>query len=399
MSVNQVRIVTRFEFVRTIRRPQFWVAALLLPALMAGVVLIMTWSGTVKPVAAELISFEYSDASGIISERAAARLGGRLAGPDAAQRATSGQLTAYLQFPADPTTESVHILAADRGLFGNADYPRLAEAVFAASVDNTLGSDRTVALVRAKVATALDTYTDGKPAAGIGAMVMPGVLAVLLVLIVSLLGNQMLNSAVEEKENRVSEMLLVSLPARALIRGKIIALTFLGLVQIGIVLGASALIYAIVAPTINLDGLGIADIVVDPIRIGIGLLLLLGGLLTLLALLVLIGAAMPSAKEAAAFYSVVVIITIAPFYFITTILLTPDSPVVNVLTYFPFTTPMTALLLNATGALNPWVGAAIAVGLFVLGGLILRLAVAAFQRGVIQYDRPLQLRDLVSNRR
>lgn len=398
MSASQLRVVTRFEVTRTIRRPQFWVAALLLPILMAGVVSIMTWAGTTAPAASEPINFEYDDKSGIISETAAAHLGGRLAGPDASRRAESGELTAYLLFPANPTTEPVEIVAADRGLFGNSDYTRLADSLFTTSVDSTLESDETVALVRTSIATTLHTYTNGQPAGGLGAMLVPGVLAVLLLLIVTLLGNQMLNSTIEEKENRVSEMMLVSLPARTLIHGKILALTLLGLVQVAIFLLASVIMYAVTAPGIDLDGLGVGEIVVDPVRAAVGMLLLLGGLLTLLALLVLIGAVMPSAKDAAPFYSAVVLITIVPFYFVTAVLLNPESPVVAFLTYFPLTAPMTALMLNATGALNPWVGTAVAVGLFVIGALILRLAVSAFQRGVIQYDRPLRLKDFAAHR-
>ncbi|WP_426624475.1 ABC transporter permease [Leifsonia sp. McL0607] len=398
MSVNQVGVVTRFEFTRTIRRPQFWVAALLLPALMAGVILVMAWAGSTKPTASDPITFEYTDQSGVISETAAAALGGKPAGADAEARAKSGELTAYLAFPADPTTGAVTIIASDRGLIDNSSYSRLAQNLFNTSVDARLGSESTVALVRANLQTTVRTYTDGQPADGLGAMIVPGALVLLLLVIVSLLGNQMLNSTVEEKENRISEMLLVSLPARALIHGKILALALIGLVQIVIVIIASALIYNIAAPGLNLDGLGVEAIILDPLRVGLGLLLLLGGLLTLTALLVLIGAAMPSAKEAAPFFSAVVIVTIAPIYFISTVLINPTSPVVQVLTYFPFTAPMTALILNATGALEPWIGALIAVGLFVIGALILRLAVSAFQRGVIQYDQRLRLADFTSHR-
>lgn len=394
MSAGQVRIVTRFEVSRTIRRPQFWVAALLLPAVLAVMVAVLTWAGTNTPAASEQISFEYADDSGLISETAAAQLGGRPAGQDAEQRAKDGQLVAYLHFPADPTTDPVEIHAKDRGLVHNADYTALARGLYTASVDTTLDTS-TAALVRAIPATTIHAYADGEPAGGLGAMILPGLLAVLLLLIVTLLGNQMLNSTVEEKENRISEMILVSLPARALIQGKILALAVLGLVQIGIVALSGVLIYAIAAPGMDLDFLGIGDIVVDPLRVALGLALLLGGLLTLTALLVLAGAAMPSAKDAAPFYSTVVIVMIAPFYFITAVLFTPASPMVTILTFFPVSSPMTALLLNATGALDPWVGAGIAIGLFVVGALILRLAVAAFQRGVIQYDQRLRLKDVL----
>ncbi|MFJ3391263.1 ABC transporter permease [Leifsonia aquatica] len=393
MSAGQVGIVTRFEVSRTIRRPQFWVGALLLPAALAVMAMVMTWAGTSTPAASEQITFEYVDDSGVISETAAAHLGGRLAAPDAEQRAKDGRLVAYLHFPADPTTDPVEIYAKDRGLIDNADYTVLARDLYTASVDATLDPN-TAALVRAIPTTTIHAYSDGGPAGGPGAMMLPALLAILLVLIVALLGNQMLNSTVEEKENRISEMILVSLPARALIHGKILALAVLGLVQIGIVVLSGAFIYAIAAPGMDLVQ-GIGDIVVDPTRIALGLALLLGGLLTLTALLVLAGAALPSAKDAAPYYSTVVIVMVAPLYFATAVLFTPSSPVVTVLTYFPVTSPMTALLLNATGALDPWVGASIAIGLFLIGALILRLAVAAFRQGVIQYDQRLRLKDLI----
>ena len=47
-----------------------------------------------------------------------------------------------------------------------------------------------------------------------------------------LLSNQMLNSTLEEKENRVTEMILTTLNPTTLIIGKIIALFMVGLVQI-----------------------------------------------------------------------------------------------------------------------------------------------------------------------
>ncbi|MBO1739575.1 ABC transporter permease [Leifsonia sp. TF02-11] len=366
---------------------------------MAAVILVMSWAGSNGPAATEPIEFEYSDSSGIVSESAAAELGGRPARADAADRVRSGQLAAFLDYPSDPTTEAVTIIAADRGLMANSVYSQLAQRLFSASVDLTLDSDRAVALVRADLRTTVQTYTDGNPAGGVGGMILPGLLALLLLVTVALLGNQMLSSTVEERENRVSEMLLVSMPARALIHGKILALALVGVVQIGIFIVASVTIYLIASPSLPLDELGIGAIAFDPLRLAVGLLLLLGGLLTLTALLVLTGAAMPSAKDAAPFFSAVVIVTIAPIYFITTILLDPGSPVVLVLSYFPFTAPMTALILNATGALTPWAGIAIAGGLFIVGTIILRLAVFAFQRGVIQYDRRLRLSDFISHRR
>ncbi|SEB04230.1 ABC transporter permease [Leifsonia sp. 21MFCrub1.1] len=398
MRRTPLHVVTRFELARTLRKPLFWVSALLLPGIMAAMVIVVAWAGNSQPDKTKPITFEYSDQSGLISETAASHLGGTPARADAVERVKSGQLTAFFDFPADPIRQPVTIVAADRGIMSNPEYSKRAIDLFAASVDESLGSTEVVQLVRTIPLTEVQTYSDGEPAAGLGAMIPPGLLAVLLLLIVSLLGNQMLNSTVEEKENRVSEMLLVSMPARVLINGKVLALALVGLIQLGIVAVASIILYAIASSWADLDALGIGDLTVDPIRIAVGLLLLTGGALTMTALLVLIGAAMPTAKDAAPYYTGVVILTMAPLYLISTILINPSSPVVQMLTYFPFTSPMTSLLLNATGALHPMIGAVIGIGLLLLGILILKLAIAVFQRGVIQYDQPLRLTDLKSTR-
>ncbi|MDN4597857.1 ABC transporter permease [Leifsonia virtsii] len=396
MRSSQVAVVTRFELARTLRKPQFWIAALLLPAILSAVVLVVAWAGNAKPEA-KPITFEYTDKSGLISDAVASALGGSAARPGAGDRARAGELTAYLQFPADPVREPVTVIAADRGLIANGDYAHLVDRLFSFSVDASLES-KVVGLVRSSPRVDVRTYTDGEPASGLDGMILPGLLAILLVLVVALLGNQMLNSTVEEKENRISEMLLVSLPARALINGKILALSLLGLVQIGMLAIGVGIIYATTSSWVRLEAIGITSISFDPIRIGVALLLFAGGALMMTALLVLVGTIMPTAKDAAPYYTAVVLFTIVPLYLITTILVSPTSTVIQVLTYFPLTAPMTALILNATGALHPVAGASIGVGLLAIGALILKLAVRTFQRGLLQYDRQLVLKDLRSTR-
>ena len=49
-----------------------------------------------------------------------------------------------------------------------------------------------------------------------------------------LLGNQMLNSTLEEKENRVTEMILTTINPTNLLLGKVISLFAIGIVQIAV---------------------------------------------------------------------------------------------------------------------------------------------------------------------
>ena len=70
----------------------------------------------------------------------------------------------------------------------------------------------------------------------------------------------------------------------------------------------------------------------------------------------------------------------------------------QILAYFPFTAPITALILNAFGSLPLWQAIVIIVELFVLAAIVLRLAVRLFRYGSIQYSSRVKIRDVLSAR-
>jgi ABC-2 type transport system permease protein len=56
-----------------------------------------------------------------------------------------------------------------------------------------------------------ETFKDGKTAAGIGGVIPPLLFLMVFYISMILLSNLMLNSTLEEKENRVTEMILTTL--------------------------------------------------------------------------------------------------------------------------------------------------------------------------------------------
>ena len=63
-------------------------------------------------------------------------------------------------------------------------------------------------------------------------MIVPGIFLAIFYFVTVFLSNRMLTSTTEEKENRVTEMILTSISAKTLILGKIISIMVLGIVQI-----------------------------------------------------------------------------------------------------------------------------------------------------------------------
>lgn len=79
-----------------------------------------------------------------------------------------------------------------------------------------------------------------------------------------------------------------------------------------------------------------------------------------------------------------------PFHAISLILSDPTAPIVQVFTYFPLA-PVTAMLRNGFGTLGTGEAIFIIAMLFILGVLILRLAVHLFRYGSIQYSSKLNI--------
>jgi ABC-2 type transport system permease protein len=107
---------------------------------------------------------------------------------------------------------------------------------------------------------------------------------------------------------------------------------------------------------------------------------------------------MPTAKDAAPLFSVVVFAVIIPLYASGFAISSPQSPIVQVLAFFPFTAPITALILNAFGSLPLWQAIVIIVELFVLSVVMLRIAVRLFRYGSIEYSSKVKIRDVLGRR-
>ena len=76
-------------------------------------------------------------------------------------------------------------------------------------------------------------------------------------------GNQMLNSTIEEKENRVIEMILTTIEARTLIIGKIISLIVLAFIQIIAILIPIVALYLTMREKLELPGIDLTSIPVS----------------------------------------------------------------------------------------------------------------------------------------
>jgi ABC-2 type transport system permease protein len=398
MGQHNLGTVISFEFFRTIKKRGFVIATLALPVVLVLIfALVYASNASTKDTAAAQKSarfaFTYTDASGIIVPSAAKLAGGTITSDPAAAIAAvkDGTSEAYFAYPTDPAKETVKVYGTDKGMFENDKYEAVAKQLLAVSAQNQVGSPQLTAALTGAVKFDSETFTGGSVAAGVGGIIPPLLFLVIFYISMILLSNQMLNSTLEEKENRVTEMILTTLNPTTLITGKIVSLFAVGLVQILVFLAPVGLAYLFFRDRLALPAVDLSSLVFEPGPMITGALLTLGGFTVFTGVLVAIGAIMPTAKEAATVFGPLVAMMFIPFYTFSLIISNPGALIVQIFTYFPLTAPVTALLRNGFGTLNPVEATIVVVELFVVGFIILRLAVHLFRYGSIEYGRKLSI--------
>ena len=406
MAQHNLRVVIGFEVRRTLTTKRFWISTLVVPVVI-GIVFALIFlsnsstSNSVDSQKSAKLAFSYSDASGQVNDALATTMGGTKVtdGGQAIADVKSGQLDAYFAYPKDPTKQSVKAYGADQGIFANGKYSSIATQLLQLSAQQEIGSPELAALAQGHVDVKSVTYKDGQEAGGFSALIPPLFFLLIFYVVILLLGNQMLSSTLEEKENRVTEMILTTVDPTTLIVGKIVSLFVIGVVQVLVFVLPVILGYVFFRESLALPGFDLSTLTFDPQKMIVGALLLIGGFVLFTGTLVAIGAAMPSVKDAGAFFGMMMALIFIPFYIVSLIVSDPNAFIVQVFTYFPFSAPVTAMLRNGFGSLELWQSVIIIFELFGLGYLVLRLAVRLFRFGSIEYTRKVSLKTALARRK
>ena len=398
--MHNLGTVIGFEVSRTIRKRAFWIGALAFPILIIAIGAISYFSNVAADeaddaVATDGFAFVVHDASGLITPEALEAFGAQTVGSreEGIDLVLAGAVDGFVYYPPDPLNETVEIYGQELSISENGRYDYVARTMLDISLIAEVTSEERRALLDQGFETTLTTYTDGVEAVGWRDMIAPGFFLILFFIIVILLGNQMLNSVTEEKENRVIEMILATITARTMIIGKIISIGLLGLLQIVVIAVPVILAVVLFGDTLGIN-LDLSELVFDPVRIIVGAVLLVLSFMVVTGILVTVSAAMPTAKEAGSFLGFAIFANFVPFYAVWPIISDPQQVIVQIFTYVPLTSPVTLLIRNAVGNLTT---VELLIGIAILAAaavLSLMAAIRAFKRGTLQYERRLSLREL-----
>ncbi len=396
--------VIRFEVIRTVKKKMFWIMAFLFPVVVAGMFTIVFFSNSatsdaLKDTEKQKFSFAIKDDTAQIDPSLINAMGGTTTSDvDGAIRdVKSGKIDAFFHYPKELSTQQIDIYGRDVGLFDNGRYDGVARSILTLSASQSVDIN-TRTILQGEIRIHSQTYKDGQPYDGMKQLIAPGVFLLLFYILIAMFGNQMLNSTIEEKENRVIEMILTTIEARTLIIGKIISLIVLAFIQIVAILIPIVALYLTMREKLELPGIDLTSIPLDPIRIGIGFVLFIASFILFTGLLVTVGAASPTAKEAGGFLGVVMMMLFGPLYAVSLFVSAPQSGIVQFLSFFPFTAPIPLLLRNAVGNLSYTEAIIAIVILSASAAIVISLAVRVFQYGALEYSRRLNLREIIIGR-
>ena len=222
----------------------------------------------------------------------------------------------------------------------------------------------------------------------VGRILVPLIFGGLLMFGIILGGSILMESVSEEKETRMIEVLLTSVSPLAVMVGKVLALGATGLIQIAVWVAS----VAIIGPHIFDQIPDAGQLAIEPGILASVIGFFLTGYLVFAVTMAGIGAATTSTKEASQISMIVTLPAFVPVGLIGVLLENPDGGVSRLLSFIPFTAPVTMMIRLAVSDVPLWEVAASLAALLLTGVALLWISARVFRAGLLMYGQRMSLR-------
>jgi ABC-2 type transport system permease protein len=415
LTLGRLLIVTRREYLERVRSKAFMVSTVLGPLIMGALVVLPGL--LMSRQRREPLRIAVLDEAGALGPKVEAALGERRRdgaprfavrpageGPVAGRRdalreqVMKGEIDGYLVLPAEALESSVAEYHG-RNVSNFEELRHIDDAVEDAVVGTRLtgaglAPDRVRALTRKPDLKTIRVTAQGLREDRRGmAFVLAFMLVSLLYTSLAIWGAAIMNGVLEEKTNRVVEVIASSLPATHLFAGKVLGVGAAGLTQFlawAATLGVLSLYGAAgaAASGVQLPELGAAVL-------GWFVVLFLLGYFLYGALYAAVGAAVNTTQEAQSLAFLVMMPLMLGFVFAPLVISNPDGPLSVVLSLIPPLTPL-LMFLRVNSIMPPAWQLALAVVLSIGTILLLNWAAARIYRvGILMYGKKPTLPEIL----
>lgn len=357
MNLSKILVIARHEYVTNVRRLGFIFVTLLFPALgVIGLFITAFFSGEASSFLERQFTPEASkvgivDQSSIYTPIAPQFTQSYVAFPDAnaaKQALLSSQISTYIVIPSDYVASGKVTAYVKQAGFISSTAANDSATLRAFLVNGLLSGKVDPTLVnRASDPANLTPVTlndRGEPTTGgtfsiISGFVAPYIFSILLFISVFASSGYLLRGVSEEKENRVIEIILSSVSASELLAGKVIGLGALGLTQIGVWLLSGLVLSGGVGAII-----AGAALVLNPAPFLLAALYFLLGYVLYGTTMAAAGSLGTSLRESQQLAGIFSFLAAVPWFFAGFIFTNPNTPIVRILSFFPFTAPTMMML-------------------------------------------------------
>ena len=225
-------------------------------------------------------------------------------------------------------------------------------------------------------------------------------------------GSIVMRSVIEEKANRIIEVIASSVKPKEIMLGKVIGIGSLGLSQVLIWVGASVILMAVAGPIISsfmpsqqtmTQGMNIAvqpkmpfDIPNISISIYVAFIFyFLSGYFIYSMMFAAIGSAVDQETDAQQLQTIVMLPIILPIFFMTAIITNPDGTLAIILSLIPFFAPILMIVRIAATQVPIW--QIVLSVLLILGTFfgLLWSAAKIYRTGILMYGKKPKLGDII----
>ncbi len=408
--MSKLKAVISHEYLTVVKQKGFWAYMIAMPVIFLLIFLLIglaskSDNSSLEKVASDLKGVAVIDASGLVSPEIVTG-SGQTTYPAASfdsirAQVEAGERKGLIYYPADILeTRQYQVYVSGVDFTFSTSVTEVGKALLSASLYAPIGSVEKITLAQVGADAMTTTFANGTESVGFTRFIVPGIIAVMFVIILMFSIGYILTSISDEKENRSMEMALTYLSPRTLIIGKLIAVVLITLTQL-VFFGLLAAIAILIAVNTNFiqfpSNFNLAELPVDPVSLMIGLAVLVVGFILFAAFMAFIAVLLP-AKQANNFSALFYILPFVPSWFLVTVLTDPANPVVQFITYFPVTAPTTVLVRNTVGNI-PVNEALLSIGIMAATAfIVLWLIIKIFPKGALEFQNALSLRSIFSRK-
>jgi ABC-2 type transport system permease protein len=400
--MSRTLLVLKHEFYTTIARPSFLFTLVGIPLLGALVFYFVSLANQNQDTSAivtqiitgpaEVETDGYVDLAGIIQVIPSSIPPGRyVAYPsEAAARSglEEGEISAYYLIAADYLQSgSLKYIRPDFDLFTAFDSS--GEFDWLIQVNLLDGDVQLAALVDGP--TDLESMPLGdqpeRDAGNLFTFFLPYIVTMIFYIVILGAASLLLNSVTKEKENRVIEILMVSVSPRQMLTGKIVALGLIGLLQTLVWVGMGRFLLSQSGPVFNLP----VAFQLPVSFLAWGVVFFMLGYAVYASLMAGLGALVPNLREASQATFVIILPLIIPLFLISILIENPNGTVALVLSLFPLTAPVAMMTRLAAAKLPFWQPLLAALLLVGTSVIVLRAVARLFRAQTLLSGQPFSL--------